>query len=119
MIALVDARNVLRSKWPNIPEDELVELVRAWAADEDIRAVIVFDGRAPGALVGEEELGDGNLLVGTGSKSADDWIVRAATESTEPYWLVTSDRELRARTDPERTIGGGSFARTITRAGEA
>jgi hypothetical protein len=29
---LVDAENVWRSRWPNLPEQELVERVRAWAA---------------------------------------------------------------------------------------
>ena len=117
MIALVDARNVLRSKWPNIPGDELVELVRDWAAEEGARAYLVFDGRAPGEIVGEHELPDGTVLVGTGGESADDWIARTAPELEEPVWLVTSDRGLRMRVDAERTIGGGSFVRALTRAG--
>jgi hypothetical protein len=98
---------VLRSKWPNIPERELVDLVRAWAADNDVRPVIVFDGRAP------VDAGD---TVGPGPESADDWIAREAA-SLAPYWLVTSDRGLRARAGgkAERVIGGGSFARTLTR----
>ena len=50
---LVDARNVLRSRWPNIPEDELVDRARRWAEREDARVHLVFDGRAPGGLVGE------------------------------------------------------------------
>jgi hypothetical protein len=68
--------------------------------------MVVFDGRAP------EEADD---VVGTGRESADDWIARAAAElreRAEPYWLVTSDRELRRRAGvgAERTIGGGTFA---------
>ena len=104
---IVDARNVLRSQWPNIPERELVDLVRAWAAESGVRPLLVFDGRAP------VEADD---TVGTGRESADDWIAREAT-SFAPYWLVTSDRELRERAggDAERVIGGGSFARTLTR----
>ena len=104
---IVDARNVLRSQWPNIPERELVDLVRAWAAENGVRPLIVFDGRAP------VEADD---TVGTGRESADDWIAREAA-SLAPYWLVTSDRELRARAGDgaERVIGGGSFARTLTR----
>ena len=118
MIALVDARNVLRSRWPNIPEDELVERTRAWADEHGHQAVLVFDGRAPGGVVGEHELDDGSLLVGTGGESADDWLIRRAAElaaADEPYLLVTSDRALRAEEgrDAEETIGGGSFARTI------
>jgi len=99
---LVDARNVLRSRWPNIPERELVERCRVWADDQGVEATLVFDGTAP----------DG--AVGTGAETADDWIARRAAELAEegrPYWLVTSDRELRERagTSAERVIGGGSF----------
>ena len=115
---LVDARNVLRSQWPNIPAERLVELCRAWAAAEGVRAVIVFDGRAPGDLAGERELEDGSTLVGTGHESADDWLIReAAARAAQgtPFWLVTSDRALRsaAGTRAERVIGGGSFAREL------
>ena len=97
---LIDARNVLRSRWPNIPEDELVRLIREWAADEDVEAEIVFDGLAPAGGIG------------TGGESADDWIARRAAEIEGPYWLVTSDRELRERAGggAERVIGGGAFA---------
>jgi hypothetical protein len=107
---LVDARNVLRSQWPNIPEGELVELLRAWAAANRKRVVAVFDGRAP-AAVGDEQL----EIVGTGAESADDWLIRTAAELEGPYWLVTSDRALRdvAGAAAERTIGGGSFAREL------
>ena len=104
---LVDSRNVLRSKWPNIPERELVELVRSWAAASGRVALLVFDGRAP------VEADD---VVGTGAESADDWIAREAPRFV-PYWLVTSDRELRSRAGggAERVIGGGSFAAELTR----
>jgi hypothetical protein len=104
---VVDARNVLRSQWPNIPERELVDLVRAWAEREGVRPLIVFDGRAP--IEAED-------VVGTRGESADDWITREAA-GLAPYWLVTSDRELRQRAggDAERVIGGGSFARELTR----
>jgi hypothetical protein len=102
-VVLVDARNVLRSRWPNVPEAELVARVRDWAGREDVRALIVFDGRAP----------DGGI--GTAGESADDWIARAAAELEEPFWLVTSDRGLRARAGrrAERTFGGGAFLREL------
>jgi predicted RNA-binding protein with PIN domain len=95
-LVLVDALNVLRSTWPNIPAREFVDLCSEWADREGVRAVVVFDGAAP----------------------ADDWIARRAAELREQgtrFWLVTSDRELRSRAGPgaERTIGGGSFARTL------
>ena len=100
---LVDARNVLRSRWPNVPEAELVERCRAWAEKQGVTALLVFDGPAP------------NGAIGTGKESADDWIARAAAELDAPYWLVTSDRELRERAggNAERTIGGGSFLREL------
>jgi hypothetical protein len=106
---LVDARNVARSRWPNVADGELVALVRAWAEREGVRAVIVFDGRPP------ERADD---VIGTGGESADDWITRTAAQRHgrgAPYWLVTSDRELRARAgaDAARTIGGGSFLRLL------
>jgi hypothetical protein len=104
---VVDARNVLRSQWPNIPERELVDLVRAWADREGVTPLIVFDGRAPV---------DAEDVVATRGESADDWIAREAA-GRGPYWLVTSDRELRRRAGEaaERVIGGGSFARELTR----
>jgi hypothetical protein len=102
-LVLIDARNVLRSRWPNVPEAELVERSRDWAAERGLNAVLVFDGQAP----------DGGI--GTTGESADDWIARAAAELDEPYWLVTSDRELRGRAGgrAERTLGGGAFLREL------
>ncbi|HEX5469421.1 MAG TPA: hypothetical protein VFW80_10290 [Gaiellaceae bacterium] len=104
---LIDARNVLRSRWPNIPEEELVALVSAWAGAEGVSFELVFDGRAPAGGIG------------TGGESADDWIARRAAELDEPYWLVTSDRELRERAGgrAELVIGGGAFARELTSKG--
>lgn len=115
MDVLVDARNVLRSRWPNIPEDELVERVRAWAAVEGVRAVVVFDGEAPGAGPGERTLEDGTMIVGTGRSSADDRLIDEAARrraSGTPFRLVTSDRALRAVAGEgaERVVGGGAFA---------
>jgi len=54
--------------------------------------------------------------VGTGAESADDWITRRAAELSEPYVLVTSDRELRERAggNAERIVGGGAFARELS-----
>jgi len=112
-VVLVDARNVLRSRWPNIPEPELVERACRWASREGVRALLVFDGPAP------EGGADGVCEpIGTGRESADDWIVRAAGEyatAGTPYWLVTSDRAVRAAAGghAERVIGGGAFAGTM------
>jgi hypothetical protein len=113
-LVLVDAQNVLRSTWPNIPEGELVELVGRWAAANGAAVALVFDGRAP-----EVEPGAEVELAGSGPESADDWIARRAAELRarpgERFWLVTSDRGLRARaaSGAERTIGGGTFARAL------
>jgi hypothetical protein len=86
---LVDAENVRRSRWPNIDGAELEERTRAWAEANGYEFVLVWE--CPG-------------------ETADDWIARHAREH-RPYWLVTSDRELRERAGPdaERVIGGGSF----------
>jgi hypothetical protein len=92
---LVDAENVRRSLWPNIPKDELVALCDAWAGSEGHDVEIVWEA----------------------DESADDRIARDVRELEPPVWVVTSDRELRVRVDPyaERIIGGGSFARLIRR----
>jgi hypothetical protein len=102
---IVDGENVRRSRWPNLSKDELVDLLRVWGEMEGVGVLVVFDGRAP------EEAPD---VVGTGRGSADDWISDHAAEHA-PYWLVTSDRELRERAgrDAERVIGGGAFLREL------
>jgi predicted RNA-binding protein with PIN domain len=119
-VVLVDARNVLRSRWPNIPGEELVDRCCAWAAENGRRAMVVFDGRAPGGFVGERELGTHCVVVGTGEESADDWIVRASREHRR-YWLVTSDRALRdaAGGRAEKVVGGGAFAAQLLAAKSA
>jgi hypothetical protein len=109
-LVLVDARNVLRSVWPNIPERELVERCRAWGAAGGHRLVVAFDGDAPG------DGDDACRVVGTGAESADDWIARhAAGHGGDELWVVTSDRELRRRVSgaAARLVGGGTFARDL------
>jgi hypothetical protein len=104
VLVVVDAENVRRSRWPNLTREELVARTRAWARREGHDLAIVFDGPAP------EVAAD---LVG--SPHADDAIVRLAAGLDRPWWLVTSDRGLRARVGaaPERMVGGGSFVTTI------
>jgi hypothetical protein len=104
---LIDARNVQRSVWPNLSDSELVELAGRWAGDHGHEPVIVFDGRAPARAIG------------TGRESADDWLAREAArlaEAGEPFWLVTSDRQLRDRAGAgaNEVIGGGRFVRELT-----
>ena len=117
-VVLVDARNVMRSRWPNFREDRFLELTRAWAEQEGARVIVVFDGRAPGGLVGVHELDGRTTVVGTEGEIADDWIAAHAGEPARDgarLWLVSSDRGLRERVagDVERVIGGGSFAGTL------
>ena len=82
---LVDAENVRRSRWPNVGRDELEARVREWASREGHEAIVVFEG----------------------AETADDWIAR----QEGPYWLVSSDRELRRRCGDRavRVSGGGAF----------
>lgn len=114
-VVLVDARNVMRSRWPNIREERFLDLTRAWAEQEGARIVAVFDGRAPGESIGVHELDGRTTIVGTGREIADDWIAEHARELAQDgsrLWLVSSDRGLRERVAGyvERMIGGGSFA---------
>ena len=108
-VVLVDARNVMRSRWPNIRERRFLELTSAWSEHEDVRPLVVFDGPAP------RERPAGLEVVGTYEESADDVIAREAErlyDDGRRVWLVSSDRGLRARAADyvERTIGGGTFA---------
>jgi hypothetical protein len=90
---IVDGENVRRSTWPNLARAELEELAQEWAAANGHAVVVVWER--------DEE-------------SADDWIAGHA-DAYRPYWLVTSDRELRERAGgaAERVIGGGSFLREL------
>jgi hypothetical protein len=105
-LVLVDAENVRRSTWPNVERERIMGLVERWAESRGVTARVVFDGPAP----------DG--AVGTSGESADDLIAREAAglaERAEPFWLVTSDRGLRARagTGAEKVLGGGAFVREL------
>jgi hypothetical protein len=105
---LVDAENVRRSRWPNLSKAELVAESRAWAEREGMALVVVFDGPPPA---------DAADLV-AGLPTADDWLAAHAADH-EPYWLVTSDRELRRRagTGAERVLGGGTFLALLREGG--
>jgi YacP-like NYN domain len=110
-VVLVDARNVMRSRWPNFRDDRFLALLEDWAEQEGVPVIAVFDGTAPeGTCPGEQP-----TVVGTGTGSADDWIVdeaRRLAADRQPAWLVSSDRGLRERVsgDVERILGGGAFA---------
>jgi predicted RNA-binding protein with PIN domain len=113
-VVLVDARNVMRSRWPNLREDRFVALTRLWAETEGVELVVVFDGRAPRGVLGTAGLDERTTLVGAGDEIADDWIVREAARlagAGRRVRLVSSDRELRGRVSSyvERIVGGGAF----------
>ena len=90
---LVDAENVRRSLWPNMPANELEHLSAAWGDAHGHDVVVVWEGK----------------------ETADDRIAREVAELEPPVWVVTSDRELRSRVGKhaERILGGGSFAREL------
>ena len=119
---LVDARNVARSRWPNLSDGELVERCAKWATVRDLDMLLVFDGR----LRRERSESDSEhrvksphvRVIETDGESADDRIAAEATSlraAGVPHWLVTSDRELRERAGirAERVIGGGTFLREL------
>ena len=106
MLVFVDAENVRRSIWPNVEPEALAELAGRWSEENGRPVRVVFDGPAPKGAVG------------TDRESADDRIAREAAELAargEPYWLVTSDRGLRARAGQaaEKVVGGGAFVREL------
>ena len=98
----VDGRNVQRSQWPNLSDEELLERCRDWAERHRHEVVLVFDGEAPAGAIG------------SGGESADDWLIREVPKHPGA-WLVTSDRALRdaAAANAERVIGGGGFLREL------
>jgi hypothetical protein len=101
-LVFVDGRNVQRSQWPNLSDEELLEQAQAWADRHAHELVVVFDGQAPAGAIG------------SGGESADDWLIREIPKHPGS-WLVTSDRALRdaAGTNTERIIGGGGFLREL------
>ena len=111
---LVDGNNVRRSQWPNLGPDELVERVRKWAARHGHEAVVVFDRKGPGDVVGERRLDERTSVVGSGGESADEWLIREAP-LRPGAWLVTSDRALREAIGPAvgKVTGGGSFLQEL------
>src|SRR5205809_2567606 len=88
---LVDAENVRRSLWPNMPGTELEERAKAWGDGHGHAVTVVWEG----------------------AESGDDQIARLVRELDAPVWVVTSDRELRKRVREraERVIGGGAGGR--------
>ena len=88
-VVLVDGENVRRSGWPNLTREELGARCRAWGDANGREAIVFWEG----------------------AETADDAITRWTEENERPYWLATSDRELRERAGgrAERIVGGGAF----------
>jgi hypothetical protein len=103
-LVFIDGRNVQRSQWPNLSDEELVERARAWAERHGHEVVLVFDGAAPEGTIG------------SGAESADDWLIREVPKHPGA-WLVTSDRALRQAvgSSARRVIGGGGFLKELLR----
>jgi hypothetical protein len=97
-LVFIDGRNVQRSQWPNLSDEELLDRANAWADRHGHELVVVFDGKAPAGAIGTE------------GESADDWLIREVPKHPGA-WLVTSDRALRvaAGAHAGRVIGGGTF----------
>jgi predicted RNA-binding protein with PIN domain len=90
---LVDAENVRRSVWPNIPREELEQRCGEWGRRHGHDVIVVWEA----------------------AETADDRIASEVRNLAPPVWVVTSDRELRERVADraERIIGGGRFAREL------
>jgi predicted RNA-binding protein with PIN domain len=117
---IIDGRNVMRSRWPNAGERELVEAIARWAAEHARTPIVavVFDGTYEGEGPGMYEHDERTVVVATEGEIADDVIVREVEElraASEPVIVATSDRELRERVEAHgaKVIGGGSFLRTV------
>ena len=117
---IIDGRNVMRSRWPNAGERELVEAVARWADDHARTPIVavVFDGTYEGEGPGMYEHDIRTVVVATKGEIADDVIVREVEElraEAAPVIVATSDAELRARVEAlgAKVVGGGSFLRTV------
>lgn len=117
---IIDGRNVMRSRWPNAGERELVEAVARWAGEHERTPIvaIVFDGAYEGEGPGMYEHDERTVVVATKGEIADDVIASEVEElrgEGEVVIVATSDRELRERVEAHgaKVIGGGSFLRTV------
>lgn len=117
---IVDGRNVLRSRWPNADERELVDAVARWAVahPRSPQVAVVFDGTYEGEGPTVVEHDAQTVVVATSGEVADDVIVRETAElraEGAPVVVATSDRELRERVQAHgaSVVGGGGFLRTV------
>lgn len=117
---IVDGRNVMRSRWPNAGEQELVAAVSLWAESHPRRpyVAVVFDGVYLGEGPCIKEYDERTVVVATKGELADDVIVREVGELRDAFEAVlvaTSDRELRERVEVlgGKVVGGGSFLRAV------
>jgi rRNA-processing protein FCF1 len=111
-VLVVDAENVRRSIWPNVPLDELVELCARHAEREALDVVVALDG--PPAQLAADQV----PLLAEPGRSADDLIVaHVAGLAPGTATVATSDRALRERLDAHLVsfVGGGAFVRELLR----
>ena len=104
-VALVDARNVLRSRWPNIREDALCA-----ASSGGPRTRASTRDRASTARPRGRDARPPRRQRQADRRRLDHNRGRPAEREGTPYWLITSDRELRERAGgaAARIIGGGN-----------
>lgn len=117
---IIDGRNVLQSRAPEVGERELVDAAARWAAAHARTPIVavVFDGSYEGKGPGMYEHDERTVAVATKGEPADDVIVREVEElraESEPVIVVTSNPELRARIEAfgAKAIDGRAFLRAV------
>jgi predicted RNA-binding protein with PIN domain len=117
---IIDGRNVLQSRAPDLGERALVEATASWAATHPRTPIVavVFEGTYEGGEPGMNEHDERTVVVATGDEAASDVIVGEVEElraESEPVIVVTSDSELHARIEAHgaKAIDGPAFLRTV------
>ncbi|MCW2928122.1 MAG: YacP-like domain [Thermoleophilia bacterium] len=99
----------------------LLDALLGWTVEFNHELYIVFDGAGP-VGVGDHPWGNGTV-VGSGDMDGDTVIERYAASlarASRPYWLVTSDADLRevAGARSERTLEADAFATELIEIGQ-
>ena len=103
---LIDARNVQRSQWPNMPDDELVDRSRTGPRNTTTGSCSSSTGKRPAASWARPRLDGRTTLVGSGSESADEWLIREAPHYRHP----ARHRSRAPRNTPEARPSASSAA---------
>jgi predicted RNA-binding protein with PIN domain len=93
----------------------LLDRVRCYASSTDRPVTVVFDMTLPDLPEGDHDGVTVRYATRRGRNAADDRIVALLDEVREPIEVVTSDRDLIARTGGpgRRQTGAGAFLRTL------